>query len=117
MDDLTAMVDNVFAKNGGPMKQGPKTKTWLLIKPDGTETEVTSTFSLDEMYRILECDMVQMIHLADGRKMWMDEESKLKANPPDANRKATVLLHAAGGMPWDIILGSVLIEGKARKGG
>lgn len=85
-----------------------------IIKTDGTKQEVTPAngkdFKLAEMYQHIGngCDMVQAINLADGRMMWMDEESKLKATPPPANREATVLLAKAGGMPGDVVLGNVL---------
>ena len=84
-----------------------------LIKPDGTEITITpknsSDFKLEELYQLIECDMVQMIRLADGRTMWMDEESKLRTLPPEPNHKATQLLLRAGGIPWDVVLGNVLL--------
>ena len=82
----------------------------LLITPDGTETEVTardSIFTLDEMYSLLHCSMIQAVFLHDGRIMWIDEEGKLK--PHRLNLQATVLLHEAGGMAQDYIAGAALV--------
>lgn len=82
----------------------------LLITPDGEQTEVSasgSTFTLEELYSILECSMVQAIFLEDGRFMWIDEEGKFK--PHQANLLATRLLHQAGGMASDYIAGLALI--------
>lgn len=82
----------------------------LLITPDGEQTEVSakeSTFTLKELYSILECSMVQVIYLEDGRFMWIDEEGKFK--PHKANLLATSLLHQAGSMASDYIAGLALI--------
>jgi len=84
-----------------------------LIKPDGTESVVlpqnSTDFRLDERYSLIGCEMVQMVYLADGRTMWLDEEAKLKPERPLPNLKATRLLAEAGGMPGDIVLGNVLV--------
>lgn len=94
-----------------------------LIRPNSEEVEVFPSdaadgFTLDELYKLLECETVQMIHLADDKTMWMDEESKLKPYDlvMDYNPRATELLHDAGGMPDDYIIGSVLIaaEGEVK---
>lgn len=82
----------------------------LLITPDGAETVVSAmgaTFTLKELYSILNCSMVQVIYLTDGRYMWLDEEGKFK--PHRANLLATRLLHQAGGMATDYIAGSALV--------
>lgn len=82
----------------------------LLITPDGEQTQVTakgSTFTLKEMYSILNCSMVQAIFLEDGRFLWIDEEGKYK--PHQANPVATRLLHQAGGMASDYIAGLALV--------
>lgn len=91
-----------------------KFKTMLLIKPDGTESEVQvpngQPGGLQAMYRLIECDTVQLVALDHGRLMWCDEEAKLKPNPAPVNWKATQLLAMAGGMPGDHVLGNVLIQ-------
>lgn len=85
----------------------------LIIYPDGSR-EITlpqyDTFSLEEMYAILGCSLVQPVFLADGKVMWIDEEGKFK--PHLVNERATQLLHEAGGMPHDYIAGTALITQK-----
>lgn len=82
----------------------------VLITPEGTTTNVyakENEFTLNEMYSLLSCSMVQAITIEDGRVMWIDEEGKLK--PHRVNPDATILLHASGGMDDDYIAGPVLI--------
>ena len=85
----------------------------LLIKADGSRRIVFAEgnfFSLQEMYSVLDCSIVQPVFLQDGRVMWIDEEGKLK--PHSVNLPATVLLHKAGGLQNDYIAGSALITKK-----
>lgn len=93
----------------------------ILIKTDGTEEEVKpkngKDFKLKEIYKLVGngCDMIQAIYLADYRTMFMDEESKIRpvqGASQTLNEKATKLLLAAGGIPWDVVLGNVLICSK-----
>ncbi len=82
----------------------------VLIKPDGDQVKVTpreKRFTLEEMYTLLECALLQVIFLPNGRVMWIDEEGKLK--PHRVNDVATELLEQAGGIPGDYIAGSALI--------
>lgn len=84
----------------------------LAIRPDGAEAVVFPKgkhFTLDEMYSIIGCDMVQMVVLDDGRLMWCDEEAKLKRELPAVNHVATWLYWKAGGIPGSPVLGTVLI--------
>jgi len=64
-------------------------------------------FTLKEIYSLLNCNLVQIISLNDGRIMWLDEEGKFK--PHFFNSTATRLLHESGGMDDDYIAGDVLI--------
>ena len=84
-----------------------------LIKTDGTETTITPKGKKfvfkGELYPLLATDMIQVIRLADGRWMLMDEEAKLKNPTMPLNAKATRLLAEAGGMPGDVVLGDVVI--------
>jgi uncharacterized protein YuzE len=63
------------------------------IKTDGTTTEVEPKngrdFKLDELYQLIECETLDMIRLADGRFMWMDEKRKI--NGKEINQTATKL--------------------------
>ena len=85
-----------------------------LIPVNGPSVEVApkaKTFSLAEMYALLDCDLVEAITLADGRRMWLDEEGKFAGK--GINAPATVLLHSAGGSMFDYIVGPVLITKKS----
>jgi hypothetical protein len=53
-------------------------------------------FTLAEMYQLIGCDCVQMIGLADGRTMWMDEEAKLRDGPKRVNLLCDRLADACG---------------------
>ena len=82
----------------------------LLIKTDGESSTVSpqnEQFTLQEMYALLGCSRVEIVHLTDGRIMWIDETGKFK--PHRVNHEATQLLSAAGGIPGDYIAGSALI--------
>lgn len=82
-----------------------------LIRTDGTVETVTpengKTFSLQEMYELIGCSLVQVIYLVDGRIMWLDEEGKFKEH--QINTQATKLLIEAGGMMGDYVAGNALI--------
>ncbi|MFH7321453.1 DUF3846 domain-containing protein [Desulfurivibrio sp. D14AmB] len=65
------------------------------------------TFTLREMYDLLDCSCVQAIFLMAGRVMWIDDEGKFKPHEP--NRIATTLLQEAGGIPGDYIAGNALV--------
>ena len=95
----------------------------LLIKPDGTECEVSGTdkgkkFGLQQMYTLLDCDMVQLVPIKldyNGTKyneLWCDEDGKFKAKA-ERNDKATRLLQSQL-LQGDYLVGPVLLVG-ARK--
>jgi hypothetical protein len=90
----------------------------LLINADGTEAEVFPAnmqrgFTLKELYFLLDCDIVQAIQLrGPGISMLLDENAKLKNPVPPENPRATRLLHEAGGIPWDRVVGKALIVGR-----
>lgn len=75
-------------------------KKAILIKTDGTVQEVkpknSNDFQLDELYELLDCNMVELVKLSDGRIMIADEDGKHE----DAiiNREATAL-YQQGRMP------------------
>lgn len=85
----------------------------VLIKDDGTETEGVPAngkkFRLDELQRYVE-GYIELVTLKDNRLMFVNEDGKydekIKHRP---NSKATELLRAAGGMPWDIVTGNAVI--------
>jgi len=55
-----------------------------------TPINPTKGFECDELYKMLECRLVEVVELHDGRIMIMDEESKCVDNPI-INKKATEL--------------------------
>lgn len=87
-----------------------------LLRYDGTIEEdlkpadPEAGFSLQEIYVLLGCDIVETIPLPDGDLMILDEEGKMKVGASKKyNHRATILLHLAGGMPDDWICGHALI--------
>lgn len=69
-------------------------------------------FELTELYQEIGngCDIIEVIPLADGRIMVLDEEGKFRQGYQDRyNKEATVLLHQAGGMAMDWVTGNVVI--------
>lgn len=85
-----------------------------LIYANGTELPVDGPITLELMYEKLLCDMVECVHLPDGKTLWVDEMGKYKNL--EVNEKATKLLHEAGGIPWDRVVGAALVckEGEVR---
>lgn len=67
-------------------------------------------FELDELYKMLDCEMVEVIDLSDELILIADENSKFR-NPPYLNLLATAMWHqavpAARGV--DFIAGRVLL--------
>jgi hypothetical protein len=67
-----------------------------LIKPDGTEVEIkpanSKWFSFDELYKHMECDMIEVVWKTKEKGMIMivDEDGRFKKSAP--NPKATALV-------------------------
>lgn len=80
----------------------------ILIGMNGDVEEVQplngTDFTLEELYKLLDCDMVQMVSLTDGRIMLMDEDGKLKPSNR-MNVLASRLYHS----PHDFIVGAVVV--------
>ena len=86
-----------------------------LILMDGTELDVKpkdKTFTLEEMYALIGngCDMVEVLRLPKRKTMWLDEEGKYRKGL-HVNEKATALARKAGIIPWDVVMGNVLVTG------
>jgi hypothetical protein len=82
-----------------------------LITHDGLERTVIPSnlkrgFTLEEMYFLLECDTIEVVTLADGRLMVIDENGKLLKRP--VNNKATELF-LEDRDPLDYIVGPALV--------
>lgn len=88
-----------------------------LIKVDGTTKTVSPRnkrcgFTLEEVYALIGCDMVQCINVANGAEenMLMDEEGKMKENWVDCiNKNATEIFTKTYGPGVDLIVGDVLM--------
>jgi len=80
----------------------------VLIMPNGMEKEVKpkngTHFQLDEMYAMLDCEIVQFLNTQDDRLMICDEMGKLRGL--EVNTKATDLYEFG---IYDPIVGAVLI--------
>lgn len=86
----------------------------ILFKASGERKTVAPAnaedgFQLEELYRLLSCDLVQIVPLADDSLLVVDEEGKLKASTPPLNREATHLLQQSGGIPGDYVVGDALV--------
>jgi hypothetical protein len=83
--------------------------TARIIKADGTEQSARpvngETFNLDELYRLLGCQTVEVISTGGRRVMVMDEDAKLKGRP--RNDLATVI--ADNIRADDYIAGDVIV--------
>lgn len=81
----------------------------ILLKPDEEPVEVRpadgESFSLEELYSLLNCRTVEMATLDEDRRLWFDEEARLKRLHPESkiNRKASALYGY-------VILGNALLE-------
>ena len=81
-----------------------------IIKPDGSEIVVNpksgKTFSLSELQKLVG-GLIQIVALADGRQMIVDEEAMYKEY--EVNDKASELYYAAGGIPGMPVKGTAVI--------
>lgn len=84
-----------------------------LYKHSGAQVEVTPAngrdFQLDELYKLLDTDIIQVVHGIKGHLMIIDEEGKLKDGWEDrVNLAATMQIkHAL--LPNDLIVGHALV--------
>lgn len=67
------------------------------------EPENGSDFQLEEVKRLIGCEWIEVVRLADRRLMVMDEEGKLLRKR--CNVKATEMYNH----PYDVIVGDVLV--------
>lgn len=88
-----------------------------LIKVDGTKKTVTprnkkNGFTLDEIYELLGCSMIEHISVLNGKEehMIVDEEGKLKEGWTERiNAEATRIFDKSYGAGWDVVVGDVLM--------
>ena len=85
-----------------------------LLAPDGTRRDVAPAdlaegFTLEELYALLDCQTVETIALLGGGWLVLDEDGKGRVPHRAQNAEATKLLHQAGGIPWDFVLGPAMV--------
>jgi hypothetical protein len=82
-----------------------------LYSEDGTSRPVVPDngvhFELEELYRLLETDMIQVVYLSNKHIMVIDMEGKLKDK--NFNREATSLFLKSPHIPGDYIVGKALV--------
>jgi hypothetical protein len=83
-----------------------------LYKSDGTRTEVQPAngrkgFQLDELYKLLGCDTIEIVRIDAKRIMVIDEEGKYR-KPIVYNREASRIMHGII-QPGDFIVGHALV--------
>lgn len=81
----------------------------ILLQPNGDVKEVrpaNKKFTLTELYDLIGCTIVEVVHMTDGRLMWIDEEGKLKGAA--FNAAATTLARSSISM-FDVIVGTAVI--------
>lgn len=92
-------------------KIDPK-KDATLVQPNGVTRPVQPVedgrFSMEELYKLLETDLVEVIKLADGFIMIVDEEGKFKQSKMTKfNQTATMIVNAWGHSGY--IVGDALV--------
>lgn len=82
-----------------------------LYKDDGTIIEVEPKngrhFRLEELYEMLECDLVEMVFLRDNKIMLIDEEGKLTKST--FNKNATAIFNEVQRISYDWIAGHAIV--------
>ena len=90
-----------------------KNEDAVLIKPDGTVEDSNPTndkyhFELKTLYKLINCDLIEVVNLNEELILIIDEEGKCKSDPV-VNKEATALCkhHIKG---WnDTIVGSAVL--------
>lgn len=85
----------------------------LIVTASGTHRKVTPAngthFSLQEIYKLLKCELVEIIRLSKNMIMVVDEEGKLKSEP-DVNVNASLIAMTHGAIfIGDKVCGDALI--------
>lgn len=85
-----------------------------LLRTDGTTEEVTPAsgvaFTLPELYRLIGCQMIELIRLRSGNFLVLDEEGKASWRRPMKPRNLNASLAALGVIrPDDFIVGDALV--------
>jgi hypothetical protein len=87
-------------------------QTPVLYRADGTSEKVSPvghSWTLEELYGHLKCDMIELVHLDSQMVMVIDEEGKFK-DAPQVNLEATKMAHLSKSIsPDDVIVGNALV--------
>ena len=82
-----------------------------LYKDDGTVLEIEPRngrrFELEELYEILECELVEMVFLRGSQIMLIDEEGKLTNST--FNKNATAIFNEVLRISYDWIAGHAIV--------
>lgn len=82
-------------------------KKAYVIDVDGKITEIApqngSDFQLEELYSIIECNLIETVYLGHSHVMIVDEEGKINDKP--FNAKASILYSN----PHDAIVGKAVV--------
>lgn len=90
--------------------QYEQVKALLLLTDPNVKTvdpKNETDFKLEELYEMLECDMIEVVPLKHDYIMIIDEEGKLKEK--DFNSPATQVYHTAFPNIHDVIVGHALV--------
>lgn len=82
-----------------------------LYRTDDTREKVTpkgEKFSLDELYELLKCELIEVVRLTPSINMIIDEEGKFTKS--EINGAATFVAHVVEAIqPDDFIVGDVIV--------
>lgn len=67
------------------------------------------TFELEEMYKMLGCDMIEIVDLKNGEILIIDEEGKFKEHPIRNTIATNIARNHHAIWPMDEIVGDVLL--------
>lgn len=97
---------------GGAPSGAPPTVRVTVISPGAPEginrLDLPKAIAFATLYRLIGCELVQIVDLRNGLSLVIDEEGKLRAHEP--NQRATDLARAAGALlPGDYIAGRAVL--------
>ena len=92
--------------------RGHRTVTATSVEPENGVS-----FTLQEFYNLLECQMIQMLTLRNGTVMVFDEEGKLKEHPVVNEPATATALKLSDIAREDYVVGHAMICSKVEAGG
>lgn len=83
----------------------------FLYKTDGTRQEIypkEEKFTLEELYELLDCELIEVVRITPEKNMIIDEEGKYTKS--DINAIATFIAHVVNAIHHDdFIVGSAIV--------